>query len=425
MKGFSVNKKMRSLILVLFLVALTASVIFIFGCVPPVEKAGPQIDQARQKAVQDSLQQIYNRKLAIYNSTGYEYYKNKMYRNCIKPLLKVVELDTSKRYKNTYTYLADAYIQLNKADSAQIVLEMGTKAFPDNAYLHRNLGYIYSSRGMTEEAIARYETALSLDDTQVDDWKQVANLYIKNDQEDEAIKAYEKVTSLNPKDQDAQRTLSKLYKSSGDADAAIQRMEEVKKLDPKNTDNLFNLAKEYFNKDDFDNALVNFKALLQLKPNDALALSYLGASFQNSGKFNDAITTYKKAIDIQPDNKKLQTDVATCYKELCQFSTARNYANKALKIDVKYGLANIVRGEIYEAAAEKCMASRGKSAPEFDDKLIFELAYNEYKKAAKDLQFKDIATAKMNYVKDFIPKKEDRFFHKHSQAKLKCYKWIY
>ncbi len=104
MKGFSVNKKMRSLILVLFLVALTASVIFIFGCVPPVEKAGPQIDQARQKAVQDSLQQIYNRKLAIYNSTGYEYYKNKMYRNCIKPLLKVVELDTSKRYKNTYTY---------------------------------------------------------------------------------------------------------------------------------------------------------------------------------------------------------------------------------------------------------------------------------------------------------------------------------
>ena len=425
MKVLFVNKNVRSLILVLFLVALTASVVFIFGCVPPTEKAGPQIDQARQKAVQDSLQQIYDRKLAIYNSTGYEYYKNKMYHNCIRPLLKVVELDTSKRYKNTFTYLADAYIQLNNADSAQIILEMGTKAFPDNAYLHRNLGYIYSSRGMTDEAIAKYETALSLDDTQVDDWKQVANLYIKNDQEDDAIKAYEKVVKLNPKDQDAHRTLSKLYKKTGDADAAIQGMEEVKKLDPKNTDNLFNLAKEYFNNDDYDNALVNFKVLLQLKPDDAMAYSYVGACYQNLGKYNDAVTAYKKAIDIQPDNKKLYTDVATCYKELSQFSTARNYANKALKIDAKYGLANIVRGEIYEAAAEKCMASRGKTAPEFDDKLIFELAYKEFKKATKDLQFKNMATAKMNYVKDFIPKTEDRFFHKHSQAKLKCYKWIY
>jgi tetratricopeptide (TPR) repeat protein len=219
--------------------------------------------------------------------------------------------------------------------------------------------------------------------------------------------------------------LSQLYKSSGDAEAAIKRMEEVKKLDPKNTENLFNLGREYFDNTNYERAVENFTALLSLEPTDISAYSYLGASYQNSGKFNEALTAYKKATDIQPDNKKLLTDIATCYRELGSFATARTYANKALAIDANYGLAYIVRGEIYESAVESCMKSRGKESPEFDDKLVFELAYKEYQKATSDLQFKDLATTKLRYLQDFIPKKEDRFFHKHTEAKLSCYKWIY
>ena len=164
----------------------------------------------------------------------------------------------------------------------------------------------------------------------------------------------------------------------------------------------------------------------KLKHGDALAISYLGASLQHLEKYTRAINVYKEVEKIQPDNKKVLTNIATCYKELGRFSIARSYANKSLKIDSKYGLAFIVRGEIYEAAAEKCMSDRGKDVPEFDDKLIFELAYKEYQKATKDLQFKDSATNKMNYVRDFIPKNEDRFFHKgQKKAKLPGYKWIY
>jgi len=424
-RNFS-NKNLWSILLVLSLLGLSLVLVLSYGCTPTAQQQAQQISPERQKAIQDSLNKVYIQKLNLYWSTAYEHYKNKMYRNCIKPFWKVVELDTMKRFKNTYTFLSNAYVQLNVADSAQIALEMGIKKFPNNAYLHRNLGYIYAGLGRTEDAIEQYETALSIDSSNVGDWKQIANLYIKNDQPDDAIRAYEKVVELDPKDHDAQRTLSKLYKSCGDADAAIARMEEVKKLDPNNINNLFNLGKEYFNLDNYEKAITNFEALLKIQPDDVLALSYLGASLQNIGKFTRAINIYKEAIKIQPDNKKLYTDIATCYKELGQFATARSYTSKALKIDPKFGLANIVRGEIYEAAVEKCMADRGKDIPEFDDKLVFELAYKEYQKATKDLQYKDMAIAKMKYVQDFIPKKQDRFFHKgQTKAKLKCYKWIY
>ena len=72
------------------------------------------------------------------------------------------------------------------------------------------------------------------------------------------------------------------------------------------------------------------------------------------------------------------------------------------------------------------MDDHGKDVADFDDKLVYELAYKEYQKATKDLQFKDTATTRMNYIRDFIPKKEDLFFHKgQTKAKKDCYKWIY
>lgn len=417
---------LRKLIVFFLVSVLTFSVVYFFGCTPTAQQTGPQISPERQKQIQDSLKKEYDKKLALHWSTAYEYYKNKMYRNSIKPFWKVVELDTIKRFKNTFTYLSDAYIKLNNADSAEIVLQLGTERFPDNAYLHSNLGYILSSRGMIEEAIAEYEKAVELDSTSARDWKQLANLYVRNNQNEEAIEAFEQVVSLAPNDQDAQRTLSQLYKSFGDADAAIQRMEEVKKLSPENLDNLFNLGREYYNIGNYEKAIENFEALLKIKPDDVSSMMFLGGALQQISKYSQAINIYKKALEIQPENKKVYTDIAESYKELGNFSTARSYANRALQIDSRYGLAFITRGKIYEASAEKCMAESGKDMPDFDDKLVFELAYKEYQKAAQDLQFKDMAESRMNYVIDFTPKQEDIFFHKgKTKPKKDCYNWIY
>jgi len=424
MRSFKSAKVLNGFLILAFLSLITVAAIFNFGCTPTAQQQ-VQISPERQKAIQDSLNQIYNRKMALNWSLGYENYKNKMYRNAVPYFWKVVELDTINKFKNLYTYLSDSYIKLNKADSAQLALELGVQKFPNNAHLRRSLGYIYDNLGRTEEAIEQYEKAVSIDEKKAADWKRLAVLYIKNDQTDDAIRAYEKVVQLDPNDHEAQQTLSKLYKSTGDAEAAINRMEEVKKLDPQNVENLFNLGREYFNSAEYEKAATNFEALLSLKPNDAQAMSYLAASQQNIGNYQRAINIYKEVLKLEPDNKKAYTDIATCYKELKQFSTARSYANKALKIDSNYGLAYIVRAEIYEAAVDECMRKTGKDVADFDDKLVYELAYNEYKKATKDLQFKDIAQTRLNYIRDFIPKKEDRFFHKgQTKPKKKCYSWI-
>lgn len=417
---------LQNVFLSVALVAFSWSLMMITGCAPTAKQGGPKIDDARQKAIQDSLQKVYLFELNKAWSTAYEYYKNKTYESSIRPFWRVIEMDTIDRFKEKYTLLSDAYVKLNDPDSAQLVLEKGIKAYPRNAHLHRTLAYFLDGRGLTEDAIREYETATGIDSNQVTDWKALGNLYVKSNQPDNAIKAFEKVIALEPKDQDAHRTLSRLYKSTGDADAAIKRMEEVKRLDPNNTENLFNLGKEYFNNGDYENAIVNFELLLKLKPEDATALEYLGNSLQNQDNFRRAINIYNEIMKLQPQNKKILTDIGTCYRELEQYQTARSYAKRALDIDARYGLAYIVIGEIYESQVEKCYTARGKKLPEFDDKLVYDLAFQQYQRASQDLQFKDLAERKMSYLKDFRPTKEDLFFHKgQTKPKDSCYDWIY
>ncbi len=408
------------------LILLVAAIIFSFSCAPTTQNINTEVDLVHQKANQDSIRKAYEYELNKTWSTAYEHYKNKNYRRAINPFWTVIELDTIDRFKEKFTYLYDAYVKLNNPDSAQIVLEAGVKAYPDNAHLHRTLAYFLDGRGQTAEAIQEYEKATAIDSTKVTDWKALGNLYIKVNQLADATKAFENVIKLDPKDQDSHRALSRLYKSSGDADAAIQRMEEVKKLNPNNTENLFNLGKEYFNNGDYDNAIVNLEQLLKLKPDDATAMEYFGNALQNRGDYRRAINVYNEVMKLQPQNKKILCDIATCYNELGQYQTARNNAREALAIDPKYGLAHIVIGEIYEAQAQKCYTARGKKLPDFDDKLIYDLAYQEYMKAAQDIQFKELAERKMSYIVDFRPNKEDLFFHRgQTKPQDPCYDWIY
>ena len=93
--------------------------------------------------------------------------------------------------------------------------------------------------------------------------------------------------------------------------------------------------------------------------------------------------------------------------------------------DSKYGFSYILLGEIYEAAANDCIKTRGKERPIFDDKLVYEFAYKEYEKARKDAQFADLAKSKIEYIQGVRPTKEDWFMHPdQSHPQSDCYRWI-
>lgn len=429
MRSKSKNLLLWNSFTVFILLLITAGFIYLTGCAPTAQQT--EISPERQKAIQDSLQKAYIYELNKAWSTGYEYYKPKIYKRAIKPFWRVIKLDTIDRFKDVFGYLSTSYFELGKPDSAQLVLEMGIERYPDNFGLRRNLAYILEKKEMIDEAIAEYEEVVKLDGNDASDWKRLANLYLRNDRTEDAIEAYQKIIQIDPTDKDAQQTIGQLLKGTGDSEAAIQALEKALELDPENTQLMFDIGKSYYDQGDYAKSIAKLTQYLQKKPEDMIAKEMLGEAYFNKGDYRKALTTFKEVVEARPNNKKVYTDIANCYKELGDYSTARNNVYKAMKIDNVYGRSYIVLGEIYEAAVDDCMKKTGKKSPKFDDKLVFKEASRQYELAARDLQFADTAERKKSYLRDFLPKKEDEFFNKDrrtSNGKYRitedCYKWI-
>ncbi len=386
-----------------------------------------QVSPERQKAIQDSLNKAYVYQLDLNFSIANEHYKNKNYRDAVNPFWKVVQLDTINRFQDVYTFLGQSYMKLENPDSALIVFTLGTEKAPQKIHNHRMRAYLLAAKGDQAEAIDEYIKTIELDPGKVDDYKYLGTLLIAENRLDEALETYKKIVELDPADADAQSTYARLIGSTGgDITDIIAANEEALVKNPEDTNLMFSLGEQYFKIAEYKKAAEKFTMYLGKKPDDVRALEYLGNALQNNEQYREAIASYEKALAIQADHVKVISEMAACYRELKQFSKARSVINTAIKINSSYGYAHIVKGSIYESTADDCINQRDKKVVNIDDKLVYKLAFDEFRLATSDPLFADQAKNRMKFIEIDIPTKQDEFmFPNKTKAELDCYKWIY
>jgi superkiller protein 3 len=417
--------------LLTFLILLTCSADPSFA----QKKKGKNDKNEKNNVDPEAEKRAYINELNKYWSFGWENYKNKQYKDAAKHFWKVVELDTIKRFPTLFRYLGDSYFKMEKPDSAKIVYEMGLERYPDDAYLHRLVGYFLAQTEQTDPAIEKYETVVRLMEEQAkadekerptlkDDLKQLASLYVKSDRRDDAIAAYNRALEMDPNDLEVQNNLAALIASTGDIEALIEARERLREQDPQNSQVRFELGKMYFDAGEYEKAIERFNEFLTLSPNDIGALEYVGNSYQRLDKFNEANAEYKKILEAQPENKKVLAEISRCYKSLGNFTTGRSFAVRALNLDNAFGLGWIALGEVYEASADRCVRPKGGKV-DYDDKLVYELAYQQYRNAFGDPGYRREAENKSNYLAPVTPTNEDVFMHANQKRPTgECYQWI-
>ncbi len=357
-------------------------------------------------------------------SFGYENYKNKQFDRAKKYLWVVAQIDTIDKFPSVYRYLGDSYFKLNNVDSAQVVFEIGAKKHPEDAHLHRMIGFIKAQREQVDESIASYQRVIELEPDSKDDWQQLAVLYVKAGQIDEAIAAYDKILELDPDDADAQANRTSLLGSVGDIAGMIEGKEVTRMQDPQNSRVRFELGELYFREGNYEKAIELFQEFLSLSPNDVSAMDFIANSYTNLENHGKAIEQYKQILDVQPDNKRVMALISRSYKDIRQFSSARAYARRALNVDNKFGLGWIALGEAYEASAEKCVDKKDGKV-DFNDKLMYEKAAEQYRRAMSDLQYRQDAERHLSFLQGVVPTKEDKFMHKgETEPTGECYNWI-
>jgi tetratricopeptide (TPR) repeat protein len=435
------TKKFFGIILI-FLVAAAA---------PAQEKNGKKQKGAAPKpAVQDSFARAaYEIELNRNWSFGFQHYRNRQYAEVPRYFWKVVAMDTaqkspgsadhggastppdttkpaapSRAFPQVFDFLGQAYLQLNKPDSAQLVYALGAKTLPNDAGLRRNLAQLLAARSQLDLALAEYERIIALGAATEDDYRRLANLHVRANHYDQAIAACEKILALNPNDAEIRQTLSALYKAAGREDAALESMEMALAKNPNDPRIIFDLAQAHFNRQQYEKVIDLLPRFNKLVPNDRFALELLGDAQVRLSDYRGALKTYEQIVAAKPDDKKVLVKIADCHRELGDFPAARRFANKALVADGKYGAAYMALGQVYEACADKCAAPKSKT--EYDDKLVYELAYFQYEKALQDLETRTAARQRLKFLEAAIPNKADRFMNKgKTKAAGPCYQWIY
>ncbi|MEJ2634437.1 MAG: hypothetical protein P8184_03985 [Calditrichia bacterium] len=417
---------LSKLFFVLFLFSLVG---MSYAQLEGLEKFGVKEDTV--KCIPDSLTTPYDKfksdsigqqQLGIWYSLAREEYKYKNYQRAIPYYWKILENDTTGRFKVVYAKLAESYYSLNEPDSVFIVVYRGLEKYPDYSTLHYWAGFVHDVLGQTKCAIPQYEALVKENPQEKSYWEKLAYLYYKEN-DPKAIQAQQKVVELEPGNVEASRLLAEIMTHFGED--PLKALEQTYLNDTTNVDNAMRYAKAAFERGLYEKSLKVFKQIVKLEPKNTTAMEYIGRDYESLNQLQSALRSYKEILQIEPKNAKVMSLIASIYGRLNEFVTARSYVDKAIRVAPGDGLPYMIMGEVYENAVTYCQNKRTKDKFTYDDKLVYRLAQEEYKKAAKDPNYESDAKRRVTQLEPLLPTKEDLFMQKNRLTpKDPCYSWI-
>ncbi len=372
---------------------------------------------------------ISQKQINIWYSFGSEEFKHEQYKRAVPYFWKVVINDKDGTFKVVYSKIATCYFELAKGeenqtaylDSTLIAVYRGLEKYPDYVTLHYRAGSIFSTMGKTQCAIPHYEALVAANPQEVSYLKALAGLLFQI-QDERCIQYQKKVVELQPDDAEANNLLIQMYQSFGFD--PIDPIRDAFLNDTTNVANAMRYGNEAFIIGQYKEALRAANAAIKKEPNNVAALELKAKSYEALDNTSEAISTYREVLKIDPKNTAVLCNIARNYLRLNNFAQAQAQVGQAKRVDPNNGEPYMVMAEIYIAAAEYCSNKRGENKYNLDDKLVFEKAVEELKKAERDPNYRAAANTRRNGLKDFVRTKEDIFMNPRTSIKDECYSWI-
>lgn len=151
--------------------------------------------------------------------------------------------------------------------------------------------------------------------------------------------------------------------------------------------------------------------LHRLKPT-AQSAFLMGRMERDAQNFNEALRYFGQAVELYEDDDDkftallLMADIS--YRQLRQFSQARNYALRAAEYDPNNGRPYLLIGEMYAASASQC----GNN--DLAKNAVYWVAVDKFAQARsidEDPVVQERANQLINTYSQYYPNKEETFFH--------------
>ncbi len=347
--------------------------------------------------------------------------KYKIYRKIDKVIFEILKDTTiAEELKETLV------------DTTLYLYERGIKYDPEytGTYMVKK-GYVLSEwkkDAPIEEAIAAYEEAFASGKeitNEVYYLSKLALLYENNMSEDndykmKALDIYLKLSDMEP---DNARWPQKVAALAEDEGQLQDFLKQAWYQDKENGEKAWKYAKMCKRNGDFAAAIEPLQFLIDANPEVINYWNEIARAYQKNNQNDMAVNSYKKLIKLQPNNRDSYFNLALLYKDMGQLSVARSYLNKSSKVSPGWDYPVFIEAGLYEQAARSC-------GFEFEDKCVYQLAVDTYKKAARmGGEHASAAKQRAKELKNSVPTNEEYFFRSKKNGdvikiKGKCYDWI-
>jgi len=399
--------------------------IFIFGCAP--NNTG---ESSSSRGLSEQELDERNDECALYNSFAAGNMQNRDYTSAIDNYRYMVEIgcgdckclgSQGEDAEYIYPYFGRSYIESNKLDSAIYIFKQGLKYLKDDETLLENAQWTAGKLGNLEEQIYYLDKWLALDESNLKVLNKFSEVYKKNKMFNEQVEILNMILRVSPTDKSANAEKKAAFQALGKDELDVDK--ERWNADPSNLQYGKDYLKGLLDRDRSEEAVLVCNELIVYDKYDTQVLKYLGDAYLDLYKEDLAIETYESIANIDKSDYLNSIELSKLYINKENFELSLRWAEQAVQFSGKKGIALNQRAEVYFSLAEFCSSE----SLTFWDKLVFEIAWQDYSEAAKSGYGRAKGRADFLYENN-ITMASDWFMTSETADELipkgECYSWI-
>ncbi len=248
--------------------------------------------------------------------------------------------------------LGELFLENQKWQEAAKVYDQMIRANPQNGLGYYGLGITREAQGDTVTAMTSYRKALTLNPRLFEARSRMRAILQARGMWDEAIDLFQTAASLDSTDLGALLELSDLYRQTGDTTAYLETSHAIKDRFPEDWQVDLNLGRFYLDQQRFGEALTEFRHVASKAPNALWGWLFSGIALAHMDSLDRAEISLRKALQIVPAEPLGNYYLGSVLSQLQRPREALRFLETALQAQSDWSAALGALASVYDQLRE-------------------------------------------------------------------------
>lgn len=194
------------------------------------------------------------------------------------------------------------------------------------------LGMAYEKRGMNDEAILAYKTAISMNPSKVETRLRLAEVRLLQGNEKGALDDYAEFLRLKPESPNIQIKMARILSRNNQTILALELYKSALKQTPNEADIHRELAIIYKNNKDFENAKKHFQKTIEIRKTDLESRNNLVSLYSIAKQISKLRQLLEETVELFPDDVNSHYKLAVVYDYLKEYAPATEEYKRTLAL---------------------------------------------------------------------------------------------